>query len=70
LWGPKSLPADISSKLQAEIARVLMMVEVKERLNQLGFEPIGAPADVFAKYIRDEMTKYETIIKDAKIKAE
>jgi len=70
LWGPKNLPADISSKLQAEIARVLMMVEVKERLNQLGFEPIGAPADVFAKYIRDEMTKYETIIKDAKIKAE
>ena len=51
-------------------AKLLTMPDVKERLNLLGFEPIGAPADVFAKYIRDEMAKYEAIIKDAKIRVE
>jgi len=49
---------------------VLARPEVKQRLNLLGFDPIGAPGDQFAKYIRDEMAKYEAIINDAKIRLE
>jgi tripartite-type tricarboxylate transporter receptor subunit TctC len=70
LWGPKNLPADVSNKLQGELAKVLAMPDVKDRLNLLGFDPLGAPADQFAKYIRDEMVKSEAIIRDAKIKIE
>jgi len=70
LWGPKNLPADLSNKLQAEIAKVLALPDVKQRLNALGFDPIGSGSEQFAAYIRDEMAKYEKIIKDAKIKAE
>jgi tripartite-type tricarboxylate transporter receptor subunit TctC len=70
LWGPKNLPADISSKLQGEIGKLLALPDVKERLRLLGFEPIGMGADQFATYIRDEMGKYQAIIKDAKINAE
>jgi len=70
MWGPKNLPGDISSRLQDATAKLLMMPDVKERLNLLGFEPIGAPADILAKYIRDEMAKCEAIIKDAKIRIE
>jgi tripartite-type tricarboxylate transporter receptor subunit TctC len=70
LWGPKNLPADISNKLQSDVAKILAMPDVKQRLNLLGFDPIGAPADAFARYIRDEMARYETIIKDAKIRVE
>jgi tripartite-type tricarboxylate transporter receptor subunit TctC len=70
LWGPKNLPADVSNKLQAESAKILAQPDVKQRLNTLGFEPIGSPADAFAKYIRDEMAKYATIINDAKIRPE
>jgi tripartite-type tricarboxylate transporter receptor subunit TctC len=70
LWGPKNLPADISTKLQADIAKVLALPEVKARLNGIGFDPIGSGGEQFATYIRDEMAKYEKIIKDAKIKVE
>jgi tripartite-type tricarboxylate transporter receptor subunit TctC len=70
LWGPKNLPADISGKLQAEVAKVLALPEVKQRLSTIGFDPIGSSGDRFATYIRDEMAKYEKIIKDAKIKVE
>jgi tripartite-type tricarboxylate transporter receptor subunit TctC len=70
LWGPKNLPADISNKLQADIAKVLALPDVKQRLNTLGFDPIGSGGQQFASYIRDEMAKYEKIIKDAKIKVE
>src|SRR5262249_44015109 len=68
LWGPKNLPADVAAKLQADVAKVLALPDVKERLNTLGFEPIGLNGEQFAAYIRTEMAKYEKIIKDAKIK--
>jgi tripartite-type tricarboxylate transporter receptor subunit TctC len=70
LWGPKNLPADISAKLQAAVGKVLALPEMKERLNTLGFEPIGSHGEAFGKYIREEMAKYEKIIKDAKIKVD
>jgi tripartite-type tricarboxylate transporter receptor subunit TctC len=70
LWGPRNLQTDVSSGLQSEISKVLALPEVKQRLNQLGFEPIGAASDRFANYIRDEMSKAEKIIADAKIKVD
>jgi tripartite-type tricarboxylate transporter receptor subunit TctC len=70
LWGPKGLPADITTKLQAEVAKALAQPEIKERLGTLGFEPIGSSAAEFAKYIDAESAKYGQIIRDAKIKAE
>ena len=70
LWGPKGLPADIAAKLQTEVARILKLPDVKERMSVLGFEPIGSTADYFAKYISDEMAKYGKIIKDSNIKTE
>ena len=70
LWGPKNLPADVAAKLQADVAKLLALPDVRERLNTLGFEPIGLNGEQFAAYIRTEMAKYEKIIKDAKIKVE
>jgi tripartite-type tricarboxylate transporter receptor subunit TctC len=70
LWAPKGLPADLVTKIQAEVARIVQRPEVKERFALLGFEPIGSTPDYFAGYIKDEMAKYEQIIKDANIKAE
>jgi len=70
LWGPRNLQSDVSSRLQSEISKLLALPEVQQRLNQLGFEPIGAASDQFASYIRDEMTKAEKIIADAKIKVD
>jgi tripartite-type tricarboxylate transporter receptor subunit TctC len=70
LWGPKNLPADLSNTLQAEVAKVLALPDVKQRLNALGFEPIGSDGEQFATYIREEMAKYEKINNNAKIKVE
>jgi tripartite-type tricarboxylate transporter receptor subunit TctC len=70
LWGPKGLPADISAKLQTQVAAIVTQPAVKERMALLGFEPIGSTTAYFAKYIDDEMAKYARIIKDANIKAE
>jgi tripartite-type tricarboxylate transporter receptor subunit TctC len=70
LWGPKNLDPNVSARLQTEIAKVLALPDMKARLATLGFDPIGAGSEQFGKYIRDEMAKYEKIIKDAKIKVD
>jgi len=70
LWGPKKLPADVSQALQADVGKVLALPEVKERFQQLGFEPIGMPSKGFAGYIRSEMARAQKIITEANIKAE
>ena len=70
VWGPKGLPADLVTKLQTEIAKAVADPSVKERLETLGFEPVGSTTDYFAKYIAEEMAKSAKIIDDAKIKTE
>src|SRR2546421_6059712 len=70
LWGPKGLAADVTARLQAEVAKVLAQPEIRERLALLGFEAIGLTAAEFAKYIDEESAKYGQIVRDAKINAE
>jgi tripartite-type tricarboxylate transporter receptor subunit TctC len=67
LWAPRGLPPDVSAFLQAASAKVLALPEVKQRLSELGFDPIGSSSDQFTKYIDVEMAKYAQIIRDAKI---
>lgn len=70
IWAPKGLPADLVTKIQMEVSRIAQRPDVKEQFALLGFEPIGSTPDYFAKYIREEMMKYEQIIKDANIQTE
>jgi tripartite-type tricarboxylate transporter receptor subunit TctC len=67
LWAPKNLPPDVNAFLQKAVAKVLALPEVKKRLTDLGFGPIGSTSAEFAKYIDTEMAKYGKIIRDAKI---
>jgi tripartite-type tricarboxylate transporter receptor subunit TctC len=70
LWAPKNLPPALVEKLQAEVAKIVARPEVKQLLEQLGFEPVGSTTEYFTKFIADEMEKSAKIIADAKIKAE
>lgn len=67
VWGPKGLPADVTAKLQSEMAKIVKQPDVSQRLLTTGFEPAGSTADEFSKSIKDEMAKYGRIIKAANI---
>jgi tripartite-type tricarboxylate transporter receptor subunit TctC len=70
LWGPKNLPPNVLETLQTGVGKVLAQPDVKERFQQLGFEPLGMRSEGFASYIRSEMARAENIIAQANIKAE
>ena len=67
---PASTPMAIIDKLSTEIARILAMPDIKEKLGDQGMEPMISGPDQFAELIRAEMAKYGKVIKTANIKIE
>ncbi len=68
--GPAGTPADIVSKLNQEIVRVLSVAEVQEKLSSIGLEPGGGTPAEFQSYIRAETEKWTRVIKASGFKAE
>lgn len=64
---PAGTPKSVIDKLHQEIAAIIALPEVKERLLALGFVPIGNTPDEFAKRIDSELKKWAKVIQDAKI---
>ena len=68
LVAPAGTPAEITNKLQAEIARVLALPEVRNSLIQQGLEPVGSTPAQFARFMKDEHERAGRIGKLADIK--
>jgi len=60
---PAGTPREIVVKLQQEIARILNLPDVRERLSGLGAEPVGSTPDQFAAYLRSEIAKWAKVVK-------
>ena len=73
-WGgliaPAGLPADVLTRLNAELNKALNSQTIKDTYFTLGFEPSpGSPAD-FSAYMKKEIPKWEAVIKRAGAKME
>ena len=70
VYGPAGLPADIVTKLNAEINKVLRMPDIKQRFAADAAEPAGgSPADL-AAYHKADYEKWGKVIRAAGIKGE
>ncbi len=62
--GPAGMPADITNRLNAEIAKVLVRPDVRDNLAQQGFDVApAAPPAAFGKVIADDLAKWIPIVK-------
>jgi len=70
-WGgwlaPTGTSPEIVQKVQHELARVLFLPDVKERLNGMGSEPVGSTPAEFGAFLRSETDKYAAATKQAGI---
>jgi len=69
LLGPADMPSDIAWKLQGEIARMLNVPDIRDRLIKEGADPVGSTPDEFAAYIRAETAKWAKVVKASGAKA-
>ena len=67
VMAPAKTPKDIVARLNSEIDKILKSPDLQKRFVADGLEPMGgSPAD-FEKFIRDEIAKYERVVKAANI---
>ncbi len=60
---PAKTPPAIVSKLSQEIARVLRLADVRERLLTQGMEPVSNTPEAFSAYIKSEIAKWAKVVK-------
>ena len=67
---PARTPRPVIERLQREIAAVLAEPAVKERYAVLGIEPVGNTPEEFAAQIREDLARWEKVVRQAGIKLE
>jgi tripartite-type tricarboxylate transporter receptor subunit TctC len=67
---PAGTPKDIVALLQGEVAKIMALPDVKERLAVLGFRPVGNTSEEFEAQLKIEMEKWAKVIRAANIRAQ
>jgi tripartite-type tricarboxylate transporter receptor subunit TctC len=67
---PAGTPKDIISMLHREIVRIIALPDMRARLGELGYDPIGSTPEEFATRIKVEIENWAKVIRAANIKAE
>ncbi len=65
---PARTPAEIVTRLNTDIVKVLRSTETQDRLIALGCEPVGNTPQQFATFVSAERNKWAKVIKQADIK--
>ena len=70
LFAPAGTPAAVVKRIHDDTVAILKMPEVRERFAAVGVEPGGGTSEEFAVYVRQEIGKYDKLVKQLEIKAE
>ena len=71
VWGPSGLPREVVAKLSAAIAATMQKKEVRDRLIDLGADPVdGISPSQFEAYAQSELARFAKIVKQAGVKLE
>jgi tripartite-type tricarboxylate transporter receptor subunit TctC len=70
LFAPRATPGPILDRLNREVAAVLALPDVTERIRQLGGEPAGGPREALTRAITEEYARWGTVVREANIRAE
>jgi len=67
---PVGTPKAVVTRINADIETLLQQTAVREQLAAVGFDPVGGSPDAFARYIKQEIAKWATVVRETGIKAE
>ena len=70
LFGPKGMPSDIVDKWQRDVAKIVAMPDVQERIVTAGGLARASTPDAFAKFLSDQYAAMGKLVSAAQVKAE
>jgi tripartite-type tricarboxylate transporter receptor subunit TctC len=63
LFAPAGTPRPIVERINKEVNRILQMPDVKQRLNEIGLEPLGGTPEQLAEHVTRELAKWPALVK-------
>lgn len=69
-FAPRATPADLVTRLNIEINKIILEPDIKSRLQDNGAQVSALSSEEFAAFVRGEIKKYQSIIKEADVKPE
>jgi tripartite-type tricarboxylate transporter receptor subunit TctC len=70
VFAPAGTPREVAGKLTAEVARIVGLPDIREKLAGMGVEPLGNTSEETAEWIRREIERFGPVVKAASIKAD
>ena len=70
MFAPAKTPGAIVARMQKELARVVHLPEVKQKLVEQGADPVGSSPEELERVVRTEPKSWAAVIRDAGIKPE
>ena len=64
---PAATPKDITARLASEMIRIIQSPEFKQRMAEIGAEPIGHTPEQMARQIKDDTEKFARLVKQANV---
>jgi len=69
LFVPAGTPPEIARKLNEAVNRAIQSPDIRARLDQLAFEPVGGSQPQFAAYVKAEIAKWGKVVRETGAKA-
>jgi tripartite-type tricarboxylate transporter receptor subunit TctC len=70
LFAPAKMPRDRVNAIHAEVVKLLKGADVKERFASLGAEGVGSTPEAFTAFLKNEIAKWEKVVKASGAKAD
>ena len=70
IFAPAGTPAVIVAQLNAEVARIIRLPDVRERFQKLGAEPVDNTPAQFTTWLNSETTKWTKVIRESGAKVD
>ena len=67
IFAPANTPREVVNQLQRDMASAIHAPEIRERLPNWGYEPVGNSPDQFAAKYKADLATYAKVIREAKI---
>jgi tripartite-type tricarboxylate transporter receptor subunit TctC len=68
VFAPAGMPRAVLDKLAGEIARIVKLPDVSEKLSAQGAIPVGSDAETFTRFVKAEMNLWGNVARKIGLK--